>query len=373
MGLFDAIRGQFIDVIQWEDQTTDTIVWKFQRRKNAIKNGAQLIVRESQKAVFLHEGELGDVFGPGRHELTTSNIPVLTSLANWKYAFGSPFQCDVFFVSTRQFVDQKWGTRNPIMLRDAEFGPVRLRAFGSYCFQIIDPGTFVKQISATNSEFDTESIVGQFRNMLAARFADALGELKVPILDLAANYNEMGDSLTDQLQPEFDEYGIKLTKFLVENISLPEAVEKALDTRSSMGVLGNMNTYTQFKTANAIGDMANNPGGGGNMVGMFAGMNMGQVMGGAIQQGVQAPQQPGAVPPPLPTPAQWYVAVNGQQMGPYDQTSFVQAIQAGQLTRETPVWKQGMAAWTPAGQVPELAGFFAAPPPPPPPMPPPVQ
>ncbi len=370
MGLFDAIRGQFIDVIQWEDQTQDTIVWKFHRRDNAIKNGAQLIVRESQKAVFLHEGQLGDVFGPGRVQLSTNNIPILTSLSNWKYAFGAPFQCDVFFVSTRQFTDQKWGTRNPIMLRDPEFGPIRLRAFGSYCFQVVDAGTFVKQISATNSDFDTGSIVGQFRNMLAARFADALGELNIPALDLAANYNEMGDALSEQLQPEFDEYGIKLTKFLIENISLPEEVEKALDTRSSMGVLGNMNTYTQFKTANAIGDMANNPGGGGNMMGMFAGVNMGQTMGAAMQQGAQSPQQPGAVPPPLPQAAQWYAAQNGQQVGPFDQNGLAQRIQAGQITRETLLWKQGMAAWTAAGQIPEVANLFGAVPPPlPPPVP----
>jgi membrane protease subunit (stomatin/prohibitin family) len=373
MGLFDAIRGQFIDVIQWEDQTHDTIVWKFHRRDNAIKSGAQLIVRESQKAVFLHEGELGDVFGPGRHRLTTNNIPILTSLSNWKYGFDAPFQCDVFFVSTRQFTDQKWGTRNPIMMRDAEFGPIRLRAFGSYCFQVTDPGTFVKQISGTNSDYDTASIAGQFRNMLAARFSDALGELKIPALDLAANYNEMGDDLREKLQPEFDEYGVTLTKFLVENISLPEEVEKALDTRSSMGVLGNMNTYTQFKTANAIGDMAKNQGGGGNMMGMFAGVNMGQAMGSAMQQGAQAPQQPGAMPPPVPQAVQWYVAANGQQLGPYDGNAMSQHVQGGHVTRETMVWKQGMAAWTPAGQVPELAGLFGAPPPMPPPMPPPGQ
>ena len=372
MGLFDAIRGQFLDVIQWEDQTQDTIVWKFPRRDNAIKNGAQLIVRESQKAVFLHEGVLGDVFGPGRVRLTTNNIPVLTSLSNWKYAFGAPFQCDVFFVSTRQFLDQKWGTRNPIMLRDPEFGPIRLRAFGSFCFQVADAGVFVKGISGTNADFDTAGIVGQLRNLLTARFADALGEMNVPALDLAANYNEMGDGLRAKLQPEFDEYGITLTKFLIENISLPPEVEKALDTRSSMGVLGNMNTYTQFKTANAIGDMAQNPGGGGNMMGMIAGVNMGQVMGGAMQQGAQAPQQPGAMPPPIPQPVQWFAAVNGQQVGPLDGNALAQQVQAGQITRDTLLWKQGLASWTPAGQIPELGGLFAAPPPMPPPMPPPI-
>ncbi|MHC4886914.1 MAG: SPFH domain-containing protein [Planctomycetota bacterium] len=368
MGLWDKVAGQFIDVIEWQDSTNDTLVWKFPREDNEIKNGAQLIVRESQSAVFLHEGELGDVFGPGRVELSTNNIPILTTLASWKYAFDAPFKCDVFFASTRQFTDMKWGTQNPIMLRDPEFGPVRLRAFGSYCFQVTDAGRFIKQISGTDHLFQTDEITGQFRNMLVSRFADALGEAKVPMLDLASNYNELGELLKDKLQPEFDEYGITLTKFLVENISLPPAVEEALDKRSSMGVLGNMNQFTQYQTANAIEDMANNPGGGSNMMGVIAGMNMGGVMGGQMQQAAQAPQQPGAMPPPLPTAVQWFAAINGAQAGPFDPATLQQQVAAGQVTRETQVWKQGMAAWTPAGQVPELSSLFGAVPPPLPPQ-----
>jgi len=364
MGLFDKIKSQFIDVIEWTDDSADTVVWKFPRTDNEIKNGAQLIVRESQSAVFMHEGELGDVFTPGRHELATSNLPILTTLASWKYAFNAPFKCDVYFVTTRQFTDLKWGTQNPIMLRDPEFGPVRLRAFGSYCMQVTDPGTFIKQIAGTGSLFETSEITGQFRNMLVSRFADALGEAKVPMLDLAANYNELGDALRANLQADFDPYGVTLTKFLIENISLPPEVEEALDKRSQMGLIGNLNAYTQFQTANAIEDMANNPGGGEGMMGVIAGVGMGNVMGGAMQGAAQAPQQPGAMPPPLPQQAQWYAAVGGQQAGPFEAAIVQQQIQQGRITPDTLVWKQGMASWTAASQVLELAGLFGSMPPP---------
>ena len=370
MGLFGKIRSQFIDVIEWTDDTRDTLVWKYPRGDNEIKNGAQLIVRESQAVVFMHEGQMGDVFLPGRHELSTQNIPILTTLASWKYAFNAPFKCDIFFVSTRQFTDLKWGTQNPIMLRDAEFGPIRLRAFGSYCFQVSDAGEFVKQLAGTDSLFQTGEITNQFRNMLVSRFADALGECKIPALDLAANYNELGEKLQGILQSEFDDYGIKLTKYLVENISLPPEVEAALDKRSQMGVLGNLNAYTQMQTADAIRDMSNNPGAGANMMGMVAGMGMGQVMGGTMQGNAQQAQQSGGAPPPMPQTSQWFAAINGQQAGPFDDSGMERNISSGAVSKDTLVWKQGMANWTAAGSVAELSGFFGTTPPPmPPPMP----
>ncbi|MFW5857075.1 MAG: SPFH domain-containing protein [Planctomycetota bacterium] len=367
MGFWDKAKSQFIDVIEWVDDSNDTIVWKFPRADNEIKNGAQLIVRESQAAVFLHEGELGDVFAPGRVELTTANIPILTTLESWKYAFDSPFKCDVYFVNTRQFTDLKWGTKNPVMLRDPEFGPVRLRAFGAYCIRIKDPGAFIREIAGAGAAFETGEITDQFRNMLVSRFTDALGEAGVPMLDLAANYNEIGDQLREKLQPEFEEYGVELTKYLIENISLPPAVEEALDKRSSMGVIGNMNQYTQYQTAEAIDDLANNQGAGGNMMGMIAGMNMGGVMGGQMQNATQQPQQPGGQPPPLPPQAAWYAALNGQQAGPFDPNMIAQHIQAGRITPETLVWKQGMANWIQAAEAPDLASHFGAAPPPLPP------
>lgn len=369
MGLWDKVKGQFIDVIEWVDNSRDTLIWKFPRYDNEIKNGAQLIVRESQMAVFMHEGELGDVFKPGRHELTTNNIPILTTLKSWKYAFDAPFKCDIYFVSTRQFTDLKWGTQNPIMLRDAEFGPVRLRAFGSYCVQIDDPGKCIKEFAGTDPNFDTDEAIGQFRNIISSRFADALGESKIPMLDLAANYNELGDLLGGKMQPEFDTYGIKLAKFLIENISLPPAVEEALDKRSQMGVLGNMNQYTQFQTANAIGDMANNPGNAGsNMMGVVAGMGMGNVMGGQMQNNAASPQAPGAMPPPLPQSIMWYAAINGQQSGPFDENTLKQQIAGGIIKKDTLLWKEGMSAWQAAGEIAGVSSLFggATPPPLPP-------
>ena len=362
MGLWDKVTGQFIDVIEWEDSTNDTLVWKFPSRDNEIKNGAQLIVRESQCAVFMHEGELGDIFHPGRHKLSTSNIPILTTLSSWKYAFDAPFKCDIYFVSTRQFTDLKWGTKNPVMLRDPEFGPLRLRAFGNYCIQICDAAKFIKQISGTDSLFQTDEITGQFRNMLVSRFSDALAESKIPALDLAASYNELGGLLLEKLQTEFDNYGTNLKSFLVENISLPKSVEEALDKRAQMGILGNLDNYSKLQTANAIGDMANNPNGGGNMMGMIAGMNMGNVVGGAVQQSAIQPQA--AVPPPIPTAVQWFAAIDGKQVGPFDEKSLGDFIRQNRITRETLVWRQGMAAWMQAGKIADLTGYFNNQPPP---------
>ncbi len=380
MGLWDKIKGEFIDVIEWVDDTGNSIVWKFPRYGNEIKNGAQLIVRESQVAVFMHEGEMGDIFPPGRHELTTNNMPVLTTLQSWKYGFGSPFKCDIFFVSTKQFTDLKWGTRNPVMMRDPEFGPIRLRAFGSYCMRVSDPGQFIRQIAGTDTHFETEEITGQIRNILVSRFADALAEARIPALDLAANYNEMGSMLQERLQPEIDQYGIELTKFLIENISLPDEVERALDKRTQMGVIGNMNAYTQFQTAEAIEKMAENPGGSGSAMGMIAGMGMGNIMGGTMQgaagqaaAGQQSQPQAPAGPPPLNTgtpPVLWYAAINNQQAGPFTQQQLQDLVQQRQITADTLVWRQGMTDWTRAGDVAELDSMLAMVPPP---FPPPTQ
>jgi len=364
MGIFDKIKSQFIDVIDWVDDTNDTLIWKFPRYDNEIKAGAQLIVRESQVAVFMHEGEFGDIFAPGRYELTTRNIPVLTTLKSWKYAFNAPFKCDVYFVATRQFTDLKWGTKNPIMMRDAELGPVRLRAFGSYCFRVSDPKQFITQIAGTDTLFETGEITNQLRNILISRFADALAEARIPALDLAANYNEMGDLLKNALAGEFTDYGVELTKFLVENISLPEEVEQILDKRTQMGLVGDMSRYTQFQTANAIGDMAENPGGGGNMMGVLAGVGMGNVVTGAMQQ--SAGQAPSGGPPPLPQ-EQWYAGIGGKQMGPLTIEQLQNLIQQGQVTRDTLLWKQGLEKWTAARDIPEASGMFGAVPPPLPP------
>jgi membrane protease subunit (stomatin/prohibitin family) len=271
----------------------------------------------------------------------------------------------VYFVSTRQFTDQKWGTRNPIMTRDPEFGPVRLRAFGSFAYRVSEPAKFVCEIVGTNGHFQSDDIGGQLRNLIVARFTDAVGEGKVPVLDLAGNLNELGAQVTGQIGPEFAEYGIEITKLLVENVSLPEEVEKALDKRSSMGVLGNMGTYTQFQAANAIEAAAKNPGGDASAgMGLGMGFAMANQMAQAMNPNAAGAARPAAGPPPLPQAAQFYVAINGQQSGPHGLDVLRQHVGAGALTPDTLVWRDGMATWTRAGEVSELGSLFPAGPPP---------
>ena len=381
MALFNKIKqkafGEFIDIIEWTDDTSDTMIWRFPRYNSEIKNGAQLTVRETQVAVLVNEGQFADVFQPGRHELTTSNMPILTTIRGWKYGFNSPFKVDVYFVNTKQFLNQRWGTANPIMMRDPEFGPIRLRAFGSYNFSVQeDPIPFIKNVAGTSGEFTTEGISEQLRNFVITKFTDYLGESKIAALDLAANMNEFSQELTIGLKDDFAEYGIELTRFLVENISLPEAVEEALDRRTSMGVIGNMTAYTQMQFADSLKDSANNPAGGGNLAGdamgagiglAMAGQMAGQMMNpqaGQFHGGQQPPQQAAPTPPPMPQQTTYHVAVGGVQQGPFPVSQLQQMIQQGQLTRDTLVWTAGMPAWAAANSVQELSQLFGAVPPP---------
>ena len=381
MALFNKIKqkafGEFIDIIEWTDDTSDTMIWRFPRYNSEIKNGAQLTVRETQVAVLVNEGQFADVFQPGRHELTTSNMPILTTIKGWKYGFNSPFKVDVYFVNTKQFLNQRWGTANPIMMRDPEFGPIRLRAFGSYNFRVQeDPIPFIKNVAGTSGEFTTEGISEQLRNFVITKFTDYLGESKIAALDLAANMNEFSQELTIGLKDDFAEYGIELTRFLVENISLPEAVEEALDRRTSMGVIGNMTAYTQMQFADSLKDSANNPSGGGNLAGdamgagiglAMAGQMAGQMMNpqaGQFHGGQQPPQQAAPTPPPMPQQTTYHVAVGGVQQGPFPVSQLQQMIQQGQLTRDTLVWTAGMPAWAAANSVQELSQLFGAVPPP---------
>jgi membrane protease subunit (stomatin/prohibitin family) len=367
MALWDRIKNELVDIIEWTDDSTNTMVWRFPRFQNEIKNGAQLTVRESQVAVFVNEGKIADVYQPGRVELSTQNMPILTTLRGWKYGFNSPFKVEVYFVNTKNFTDNKWGTKNPIMLRDPEFGPIRLRAFGTYAIKISDASKFIKEIAGTQAHFTTEEVTEQLRNLVVTRFTDALGESKIPVLDLAANYDELSKFISGKINPEFAEYGLEVTKFLVENISLPPEVEAALDKKSSMGILGNLNQYAQFQAANAMEQAAKNPGGANSGIEMGMGFAMANQMGQMFNQQNQQ-NQSGHTPPPLPTAAQYHVAVNGQNQGPYNEQTLQQMIQQGTLTRDTLVWKQGMAGWVKAGDVPDVKVFFAATPPPLPPQ-----
>jgi len=369
MPLWDKFKGELVDIIEWTDTSNDTMVYRFERYGNEIKYGAKLVVRESQVAVFINEGKLADVFQPGTHTLETQNLPILTTLKGWKYGFNSPFKAEVYFVNTRQFVDQKWGTKNPIMLRDPEFGVVRLRAFGNYAIRVDDAPTFIKEIVGTDGHFTTNEITHQLRNLVVARFTDILGESKIPALDLAANYDEFGEFVVQKISGEFKELGIQLTKLLIENISLPPEVEKALDKRTSMGAIGNLDAYTKFQAATAMEKAADNPGGTASE-GM--GLGMGFAMANQLGQSMQASAQPtpGNTPPPPPPAVAFHVAVNGQTTGPFDLNTLQQQLQAGQFTAKSMVWRQGMAGWAAAESVAELASLFAAQPPPPPPPPP---
>lgn len=305
-GIWDRITSQFIEIIEWMDDAHDVLVWRFPVRGQEIKNGAKLIVREGQTAVFINEGKLADVFEPGTYTLTTQNLPILATLKGWKYGFNSPFKAEVYFVATTQFTDLKWGTQNPIMMRDPEFGAIRLRAFGIFSIRVADPTKFLRQTAGTDSRFEIDEIVGQLKRNLVSRFTTALGTAKVPALDLAGNYDEIGKKVLPAIRADFEELGLELTKFFVENISLPPEVEKALDTRSQMGILGNagnMGQYAAFQAASAIPDAARTPNSfAGAGMGLAAGLAMGNQMMGQFGQAFQQP--PGAQPSQAPQQAQ---------------------------------------------------------------------
>jgi membrane protease subunit (stomatin/prohibitin family) len=367
MGLMDKIRGELIDIIEWLDDSRDTMVYRFPRYQNEIKMGAKLIVRESQVAVFINEGTIADVFQPGTYTLETQNMPILTTLKGWKYGFDSPFKAEVYFVNTRQFTELKWGTQNPIMLRDADFGMVRVRAFGAFVARVVDPAKFLKELVGTDSQFKTDEVKEFLRQMIVGRLAGALAHAQVAVLDLAANQEQIAARLAGTLTEECAPMGIAIPKFIIENVSLPPEVEEAMDKRTQMGVLGDLNRYTQFQTANAIEDAANNPGGTGEALGIGLGVGIGQRAAAAKSAPAEAAPPPPAVaagPPPLPTASQWYIGVGGQQVGPLDSAGLRSNIDNGQLTASTLVWKNGMSAWTAASDVPEVAPLLPQTPPP---------
>ncbi|MGF1646525.1 MAG: SPFH domain-containing protein, partial [Kineosporiaceae bacterium] len=370
--VFDRIRGEFVDVIEWLDDSRDTMVWRFPRHDSAIKMGAQLTVRESQTAVFVNEGQIADVFAPGRYRLETNNMPILTTLQNWKHGFDSPFKVDVYFVNTRLFTDLKWGTQNPVMMRDAEFGVVRLRAFGAYAARIVDPPRFLTELVGTDPRFRTEEVSDYLRQMIVSRLGPALAAAGVPAIDLVTRQTEIATTLATALTTELAAVGVAIPTFLIENISLPPEVEEALDKRTQMGVLGDLDRYTKLQTANAIEDAANNPGGAGEGVGLGMGMAVGQQMAESLRPQQSAAPAPPATggPPPLPgaDSPRWYLGVGGQQRGPYDTVGLRAAVASGELTPQTLTWAQGMSAWTAAADIPEVAAVLAAAPPPLPPQ-----
>ena len=299
MGLMDYLKTQFLEIIQWEDDSRDTLSWRFPDEDKEVKRGAQLIVRESQTCQFIYLGQFGDTFGPGKHALQTDNIPILSTLKGWKYGFESPFKADIYFVNTRTFTGNKWGTSNPVMLRDPDFGIVRVRAFGTYDFKIVDVKTFLKEVAGTDHQFRLDEFADTMRSRMVSVFTDALASAKVPVLDVASRYSELGDALLPIINPALtSKYGLEMSSFIVENVSVPPEVEGAIDKRSSMAAVGNLNDYVKFQMAEAMGKGGDGGGMANTAAQLGAGLAMGQQMMAAMGAAQTTP--PAGSPPPLP-------------------------------------------------------------------------
>jgi excisionase family DNA binding protein len=302
MGITDFFKGELIDVIEWTDDSRDTLSYRWPDDDKAIKNGAQLIVRESQVVQFVYLGAFGDLFQPGKHTLTTDNIPVLTKLASWKYGFNSPFKADVYYVVTRLFTGNKWGTSNPVMLRDADFGVVRVRAFGTYDFKIVNPATFLREVAGSDHNFHLDEFADTMRSRIVSLFTDAIASAKVPVLDVASRYTELGDALLPMINPAvIAKYGLEITSFIVENVSVPPEVETAIDKRTSMTAIGNLNDYVKFQMGQG---MEKGGGAGGGTAGTAAELAVGFGLANQMmQQGFSGGSAAPAVAPELMAPA----------------------------------------------------------------------
>jgi len=368
MGLWDKIFGEFVDVIDWTDDSNDTLVYRFNRYGNEIKFGAKLTVRESQVAVFVNEGEIADVLGPGIYELETRNLPILSTLQHWDHAFESPFKAEVYFFSMRQFTDLKWGTKNPVMMRDKEFGAVRLRTFGTYTIRIKDPEKFIREIVGTDSHFTIDEISGQLRNLIVSRYTNILGHSDIPVLDMAGNQDQLGDYITQKIAPEFEDYGLELTQVLVENISLPTAVEEALDKRTSMGMIGNLDQYLKFSAGESMA--SGNASSAGSAVEMGMGFAMANKMAKdmdtpatskntpALSGGTSSSSSSSSTPPPLPN-NHWHVAIDDKASGPHTLDDIKKLVSNKQLHDKSLVWKEGMSEWQSAGDIDVLKDLVA--------------
>jgi membrane protease subunit (stomatin/prohibitin family) len=356
MGILDKLRTELVDIIEWVDDSRHTLVWRFPRYHNQIKNGAQLIVRPGQEAIFVREGQVADVFGPGHHRLETRNLPVLSNLAGWRHGFDSPFMAEVYFVSTRQVTDLKWGTPNPVMMRDADFGPVRVRAFGTYTLKAQDPKILLSELVGTDSAFEADEIHELLRAIINTAFADVVAKSEIPLLDIASNYQVLSEQVRQTVTERIDdEYGLEIPQLWVVNVSVPAEVEQALDARTSMNALGDLQAYQAYQLGQAMPTAAANPAGG--LAGAGLGVGMGMAMAGPMMHAGAAPRPP-QPPPPPPAPT-WHVAENGQSFGPYTPAQMADAVREGRLGRETLVWTAGMESWLPAHQVPALAPLFA--------------
>lgn len=365
MGLWEQLKrhagAQFLEVIDWTDDSNDILVFRYPTFNQAITSSSKLVVREGQAAVFVSEGRLSEVFGPGTYELDTRNAPLMRFFQSIAYKLEEPYKGDIYFVNTKQYTNNGWGTPSPIMMRDAEFGPIRIRAFGIYSYRITDPAVFLQQLVGTDGLFTTDEINGQLKRKLASSLAQVIGSSQLAVLDLAANYQDLGDTLRDQMNPSFLEaYGITLTDFTIQNVGLPEEVEQALDTRTKMGVLGNLDAYTKLKAAEAIEEAAKNPGLGGAGASMGVGFGLGNQIGNTM---AQAQGGAAAAPPPVPGGG----AAQYHYNGPAGQLQLSVADVAARVMADRNakhlVWQAGWPEWRNAHDVAEIAAQLPPAPP----------
>ncbi len=366
MGFVGKLRAEFIDIVEWVDDSRNTLVWRFPRYHNQIKNGARLIVRPGQVAVFVHMGKLADVFEPGTYTLETRNLPILSTLQGWKYGFDSPFKAEVYFVTTRQVSELKWGTPNPILMRDVDFGPVRVRAFGSYTLKVQEPRCLLTELVGTDGEFISDEINVLLRSIIGNAFADLVASSGISVLDLAANYRDLSEKLRRMvIERVDDEYGLDVPQLYIVNVSVPDEVARAVDACTSMNVIGNMGQYQEYQLGQSIPLAATNPAGG--LAGAGVGLGLGAAIAGRMMPG-GTPWPAGSSPMPPAASAGWHFAENRQTVGPLTVAQMAEAVAAGRVSRDTLVWTGGMANWMRAGDVPAFASLFPTQPPPLPPQ-----
>jgi membrane protease subunit (stomatin/prohibitin family) len=363
MSWIDKLRGELIDIIEWLDDNPHTLVWRFPRYHNQIKNGAKLVVRPGQTAIFVHMGKIADTFPPGTYRLETKNLPILSTLQGWAHGFDSPFKAEVYFVATRQITDLKWGTPNPVIVDDPEFGAIRVRAFGSYTLKARQPEALLKELVGTDASYEADEITELLRSIIGHCFAEMVATARIRLQDLSSNYAGLSEQLRQMvLERVDDEYGLDVPKLYIVNISVPEEVEKALDSRSSIGIVGNLAEYQAYQVARSAPIAAANPAGG------VAGAGVGLGMGLAYAQTVTAPPVSPTAPPAMAA-ARWFVAAGGRSTGPFTLLQVAEEAAAGRFTPASLVWSPGMREWMPAGRVADMASLFGQTPPPVPPGP----
>jgi membrane protease subunit (stomatin/prohibitin family) len=366
VSILEKLRSELVDIVEWVDDDRHALVWRFPRYHNQIKNGARLIVRPGQQAVFVHQGRLADVFRPGTHVLETSNLPVLSNLAGWMHGFDSPFKAEVYFVATRQIADLKWGTPNPVTVRDPDFGPIRVRAFGTYTLKAVEPRRLLEELVGTDQKFEADEVAELVRSIIAATFAEIVAGSDLCAVDLASRTREMSERVRTEVAPRLKkDFGLDVPQLWLVNVSFPEEVERALDARAGMSVVADLARYQQYQVGAATPIAAANPAGGiaGAGVGVGLGLAIARGPGGFADPGAPAR---GASPPPLPTAVSelWHMAEGGQAVGPFSRPQLAEAAAAGRLRPETLVWAPGMSSWIAAAQVAALAVLFAPPLPP---------